>query len=58
LDFIPKEQVANYLETYATHFNFTIHHQIHAQKIEKKENTFIVTTNQQAYTADNIILAT
>ena len=56
--FPSKDELADYLETYAHHFNFPIHFKTTVTNITKQQNLFTITTWWKTYTIDNLILAT
>lgn len=53
-----KDEMANYLQTYAKAFDFPIHLQTRVSRLEKRSATFQVQTNRYTYIANKVIVAT
>jgi len=53
-----KYEVADYFKRYAKEFDLPIHLNTFIEKIEKKENRFIVTHTNGSYEAKNVVIAT
>jgi len=57
--YVPRQQVVDYLENYAQHFNIQPQFNTAVQQIKKEKNQWIVQTNtDQTYVADNVVIAT
>lgn len=53
-----KDELADYLENYARHFDLPVALNTKAEKLEKTDRGFVVETNQGNYLAQNVIIAT
>lgn len=53
-----KDEIADYLEHYAHHFNLPVALNTRAEKLKKTDQGFVVKTNQGDYLAQNVIVAT
>lgn len=53
-----RDEVVQYLKSYAAHFNFAIHHNIDVIKVEKNEDIYIIkTSNDEVFHTRSIICA-
>lgn len=53
-----RDEVVQYLKSYAAHFNFAIHHNIEVTKVEKDEGIYIIkSSNGEIYRTRSIICA-
>ena len=55
--FITKDDMADYLESYATKFDLPIRHGIHVDRLCKSDGRFEVTAGERRFTADQVIIA-
>lgn len=53
-----KNEIGDYLETYATHFNLPIRHNIKVENLTSIDQGFQINTNGGTYFARNVIVAT
>jgi putative flavoprotein involved in K+ transport len=53
-----KDQVADYLEGYARHFELPVRLETRVQTIERKGEQYVVTTDRGRYRCDNVVVAT
>lgn len=53
-----KDEVADYLASYADHFDLPIRHGARVDRIERLDDQWIVTVGQERITADNVVVAT
>mgnify|MGYP001120022815 CR=1 FL=1 len=53
-----KDEIADYLKTYAETFQLPVHFNEEVEGISKTEDTFLIKTNQQEYKAKNVVIAT
>jgi putative flavoprotein involved in K+ transport len=56
--FPTKDEVADYLERYAQHFELPIQHNYHVQKIHRENNFFTIETMNSRLTAEKVVVAT
>jgi len=55
--FPPKDEMADYLESYAAHFELPVQSGVWVKRLTRKGNRFLVTTAEQQYEADNVVVA-
>ncbi|MBA2337098.1 MAG: NAD(P)-binding domain-containing protein [Acidimicrobiia bacterium] len=55
--FPTKDQVANYLETYAGHFGFPIRHGVRVDHLTQRGDRFLATAGTEQFEADNVVVA-
>lgn len=55
--FPSKDEMADYLETYATRFNLPVHTGVRVEHLTRKGNRFIVLAGGQRFEADNVVVA-
>ena len=53
-----KDQVGDYLEAYARHFQLPVVLEARVQKLEREGNQYVVTTDRARYCCDNVVVAT
>jgi putative flavoprotein involved in K+ transport len=53
-----KDQVADYLESYARHFELPVTLDARVQKLERDGDQYVVTTDRARYRCDNVVVAT
>ena len=53
-----KDQVGDYLETYARHFQMPVVLRTRVQKLEREADRYVVTTDHGRYRCDNVVVAT
>ncbi|WP_350277361.1 NAD(P)/FAD-dependent oxidoreductase [Kribbella sp. HUAS MG21] len=53
-----KEEVADYLASYADHFRLPIRHNARVDKLERLDDRWVVTLGREQLTADNVVVAT
>ena len=53
-----KNEIADYLETYATHFELPIRHNTRVDKLTSTNQSFQITTNNGNFISRNVIIAT
>jgi putative flavoprotein involved in K+ transport len=56
-DFATKDELANFLETYARHFELPIRHGTSVDRLTRDEEHFIVRTRNGESTANNVVVA-
>lgn len=56
-EFPSKDEIARYLEQYAESFQLPIQLRTEVKRVRKKNNCFYVETNDQAYEAENVVIA-
>ncbi len=56
--FPTKDEMANYLEAYADHFNLSIKLNTHVKLIDKNSSLFEITTNQEVIQTKQVVIAT
>ena len=55
--FPTKNEMGDYLETYARHFNLPVQTSTQVQRVTKENQKFVVTTNRSTLEADNVVVA-
>lgn len=55
--FPPKDEMADYLENYAAHFDLPVQTGMWVERLTRKGNRFLVTTGEQQFEADNVVVA-
>ena len=53
-----KDEMADYLETYAAQFDLPVRRGLHVDSVTKITDRFVVTANDHQFEADNVVLAT
>ncbi len=53
-----KDQVGDYLEAYARHFQLPVVLEARVQKLERERHQYVVTTDRGRYCCDNVVVAT
>ena len=56
-DFITKDQMADYLEGYAAHFELPVRSGVRVERLSRRGGRFLVTTDEGGYEADNVVVA-
>jgi putative flavoprotein involved in K+ transport len=56
--FPTKDETADYLQTYASHFDLPIHYNTTVEVLEKQKDRFMLTTNHEVYIAKKVVIAT
>lgn len=56
--FPTKDEVANYLETYATHFELPVRSGVNVEKVTKGADGYQVQAGDRRFEADNVVVAT
>jgi putative flavoprotein involved in K+ transport len=56
-DFPTKDEVADYLESYARHFELPIRHNTRVERLTREDGSFVATTGDTTYVADNVVVA-
>ncbi|HEV3486328.1 MAG TPA: NAD(P)/FAD-dependent oxidoreductase, partial [Vicinamibacterales bacterium] len=57
-DFPTKDEMADYLETYAERFALPIRTGVRVERLSKENGTFVVSANGSRFEADNVVVAT
>jgi putative flavoprotein involved in K+ transport len=55
--FPTKDALADYLESYATHFELPIRHGVKVDRLSREDDRFLATAGDMAFEADNVIVA-
>jgi putative flavoprotein involved in K+ transport len=55
--FITKDEVADFLETYATEMDLPVRSGVRVERLSRDGEVFLVETNEDAYVADNVVVA-
>lgn len=55
--FPTKDEMADYLETYAVHFNLPVRTNMRVNRLTREGNRFEVSTGDQRFEADNVVVA-
>ncbi|MBX3100555.1 MAG: NAD(P)-binding domain-containing protein [Salinibacterium sp.] len=55
--FLSKDEVANYLERYAQHFELPVRHGVTVTGVRASDSGFVVTTSAGMMTADSVVIA-
>jgi len=55
--FPTKDELADYLESYASHFEFPIRHGVKVDHVSREGDRFVVSAGDMAFEADNVIVA-
>lgn len=56
--FPTKDEVANYLETYADHFDLPVLGGVTVQKVTKADDRYVIDAGDRQFEADNVVVAT
>jgi putative flavoprotein involved in K+ transport len=56
-DFPTKDEVADYLEAYARHFELPIRHQTRVQRLTWEDGSFVATASDFTFMAENVVVA-
>jgi putative flavoprotein involved in K+ transport len=56
--FPTKDEMADYLESYALHFDLPVETSVRVDRLEKADGRFVITAGEAAYEAENVIVAT
>jgi putative flavoprotein involved in K+ transport len=56
--FPTKDEVADYLENYAAHFNLPVRHAVKVEKLSRTQSEYQITTNTSRLSARNVVVAT
>ncbi len=56
-DFITKDQMADYLEAYAAHFELPVRIGVRVERLSRRGDRFVVTAGERSYEADNVVVA-
>ena len=55
--FPTKDDMANYLESYASHFNLPVQTGVRVDRLSKRNGTFVVSAGARTIEADNVVVA-
>lgn len=55
--FPPKDEMADYLESYAAHFELPVQLGVWVERLTRKGDGFLVTAGEQQFEADNVVVA-
>lgn len=55
--FPTKDELADYLESYAAHFELPIRHGVNVDRLSREGDRFVATAGDMAFEADNVIVA-
>ncbi|HSJ29321.1 MAG TPA: NAD(P)/FAD-dependent oxidoreductase [Acidimicrobiia bacterium] len=55
--FPTKDELGDYLETYAAHFDLPIRHEVKVERLGREGKRFVVAAGDQVFEADNVIVA-
>lgn len=55
--FPTKDDVADYLESYAEHFELPIRHGVRIEDLRQKDGRFVASAGNSTYSADNVVVA-
>lgn len=55
--FPTKDEMADYLETYAAHFNLPVRTNMRVNRLTREGDRFVVSTGDQRFEADNVVVA-
>jgi putative flavoprotein involved in K+ transport len=56
--FATKDEMADYLESYAREFDLPVETGVHVDRLEKADGRFVITAGESTYKAENVIVAT
>ena len=56
--FPTKDELADYLEAYATHFELPVRTSVEVERLSKVDGRFVVSTADRRFEADNVVVAT
>jgi putative flavoprotein involved in K+ transport len=56
-DFPTKDEVADYLEAYARHFELPIRHLTRVERLTREDGSFVATTGDITFVAENVVVA-
>jgi putative flavoprotein involved in K+ transport len=56
--FATKDEMADYLESYAAYFELPVRNGAEVERLEKVDGRFVVTAGEETYEAENVIVAT
>jgi putative flavoprotein involved in K+ transport len=56
--FPTKDQMADFLETYAARFDLPVHTGVRVQRVSQTDDGYVVATDSGAYVCDNVVVAT
>jgi putative flavoprotein involved in K+ transport len=56
-DFPTKDEVADYLESYARHFELPIRHDTRIERLTRGDGGFVATAGDDTFVADNVVIA-
>jgi putative flavoprotein involved in K+ transport len=56
-NFATKDELADFLETYADHFELPIHHGLRVERLTREGGRFVVTAGDSEFRADNVVVA-
>jgi putative flavoprotein involved in K+ transport len=56
--FATKDEMADYLESYAAHFELPVRNGVEVERLEKVDGRFVISSGEELYEADNVIVAT
>ena len=56
--FPTKDELADYLESYAEHFELAVRNRVEVERISKADGRFVVTSGDESFEAENVIVAT
>lgn len=55
--FITKDEMADYLESYATRFGLSVRGGMKVTRLARQDDRFLITTSSQSFLADNVVVA-
>jgi putative flavoprotein involved in K+ transport len=55
--FLTKDQLADFLESYAQHFELPIRHGVRVERLAREGGRFVVTVGDSQFDADNVVVA-
>lgn len=55
--FATKDEIADYLESYAQHFDLPIRHGVHVSRLTRGGDRLVATTEDREYEAENVVVA-
>lgn len=56
-DFPTKDELADYLESYATHFELPIRHETRIERLSRQDGVYVATAGDATFVADNVVVA-
>jgi putative flavoprotein involved in K+ transport len=56
--FATKDEMADYLESYAAYFELPVRNGVEVERLEKVDGRFVISSGEELYEAENVIVAT